>query len=36
MPCGWKCGAKLTAGEVREHFRECKNRPAEKARASAE
>ncbi len=27
MPCGWGCGAKLTAREMREHFTTCKRRP---------
>jgi hypothetical protein len=30
MPCGWKCGAELTAVEMREHFTNCPNRPKEK------
>ena len=28
MPCGWGCGAHLTASEMRRHFTECRNRPA--------
>ena len=28
MPCGWGCGAKLTAAEIRTHFTDCPNRPA--------
>jgi hypothetical protein len=27
MPCGWGCGAKLTATEMRPHFTECPKRP---------
>jgi hypothetical protein len=27
MPCGWNCGAKLTASEVRKHFAGCRLRP---------
>lgn len=27
MPCGWKCGAHLTATAMREHFTSCENRP---------
>jgi hypothetical protein len=30
MPCGWRCGAKLTAREMREHFTTCPKRPKEK------
>ncbi len=26
MPCGWGCGAKLSVGVVREHFKTCPNR----------
>ncbi len=32
MPCGWKCGAQLTAREIREHFTSCPRRPADVAR----
>jgi len=28
MPCGWGCGRRLTAREMREHFTTCPNRPA--------
>lgn len=28
MPCGWGCGAELTATEIREHFTSCPNRAA--------
>ncbi len=28
MPCGWGCGRKLTAREMREHFTTCPKRPA--------
>jgi hypothetical protein len=24
MPCGWGCGAKLTNGEMRRQFTDCK------------
>ena len=27
MPCGWRCGAKLTASELRKHFTKCPKRP---------
>ncbi len=27
MPCGWKCGAKLTARQMREHFTSCPKKP---------
>jgi hypothetical protein len=27
MPCGWGCGARLTAREMREHFTKCPKRP---------
>jgi hypothetical protein len=27
MPCGWGCGAKLTAREMRAHFTACPKRP---------
>jgi hypothetical protein len=27
MPCGWLCGAKLTASQIRGHFTECWRRP---------
>lgn len=27
MPCGWRCGAKLTASEMRRHFTDCPKRP---------
>ena len=27
MPCGWNCGARLTAGELRKHFAGCPLRP---------
>ena len=27
MPCGWKCGAKLTHAEMRKHFMTCPKRP---------
>ena len=27
MPCGWKCGAELTATQIRAHFATCPNRP---------
>jgi hypothetical protein len=29
MPCGWGCGAELTARLMRGHFTECSNRPGE-------
>ncbi len=32
MPCGWKCGARLTCSEMRKHFTGCPNRP-ERTRA---
>jgi hypothetical protein len=32
MPCGWKCGAKLTASEIREHFTTCPKRPEVKSK----
>ena len=28
MPCGWGCGAQLTAVEIREHFTSCPCRPS--------
>ena len=28
MPCGWKCGARLTAREMRAHFTNCPRRPS--------
>jgi hypothetical protein len=28
MPCGWSCGASLTARQMRKHFAHCPNRPA--------
>jgi hypothetical protein len=28
MPCGWKCGARLTAVEIRQHFTGCPKRPS--------
>jgi hypothetical protein len=27
MPCGWKCGASFTTGDIREHMKVCPNRP---------
>lgn len=27
MPCGWRCGARLTATEMRPHFTDCPRRP---------
>ena len=27
MPCGWGCGARLTAVEMRKHFTDCPRRP---------
>jgi len=27
MPCGWKCGAELTAALIRTHFKTCPKRP---------
>lgn len=27
MPCGWGCGALLTARDMRTHFATCPNRP---------
>ncbi len=27
MPCGWGCGAVLTAREMREHFTDCPKKP---------
>ena len=27
MPCGWGCGANLTAVEIRDHFSHCPSRP---------
>lgn len=27
MPCGWRCGARLTASELRRHFTKCPRRP---------
>ena len=27
MPCGWGCGAMLTATQIREHFVTCRKRP---------
>lgn len=27
MPCGWGCGAHLTARQMRGHFTGCANRP---------
>lgn len=27
MPCGWGCGAHLTAREIRVHFTSCIKRP---------
>jgi hypothetical protein len=27
MPCGWGCGANLTATQMREHFTTCPKRP---------
>ena len=29
MPCGWGCGAQLTARLMRGHFTDCSNRPGE-------
>jgi serine/threonine-protein kinase len=26
-PCGWRCGARLTASRMRRHFAECSRRP---------
>ncbi len=28
MPCGWGCGASLTAAAMRAHFTACAKRPA--------
>jgi hypothetical protein len=28
MPCGWNCGAYLTATEIRQHFTDCPKRPS--------
>ena len=33
MPCGWNCGKRLTAREMRVHFTECPKRPAKAAAA---
>lgn len=30
MPCGWRCGAKLTAREMRLHFVSCPRKPGQK------
>jgi hypothetical protein len=27
MLCGWRCGAKLTASQMRTHFTKCIKRP---------
>lgn len=27
MPCGWGCGAALTASEMRKHFTDCAQKP---------
>lgn len=27
MPCGWRCGAQLTAREMRTHFSDCPKKP---------
>jgi hypothetical protein len=27
MPCGWGCGKRLTASEIRAHFTSCRKRP---------
>lgn len=35
MPCGWKCGAMLTTGNSREHFRVCLKRPKARAKQKA-
>jgi hypothetical protein len=26
-PCGWGCGKRLTATEIRAHFTSCRKRP---------
>jgi hypothetical protein len=31
MPCGWRCGAMLSTGDVREHMANCPNRQQQKA-----
>lgn len=31
MPCGWGCGAELTASGLRSHFTLCQKRPGTKA-----
>ncbi len=36
MPCGWKCGAKLTARGMRMHFTICPKRPDDPAKAQKE
>lgn len=30
MPCGWKCGARLTATQMRQHFTDCPKKPGKK------
>lgn len=30
MPCGWGCGMKVTAAEMREHFTRCPKKPEKK------
>jgi len=32
MPCGWGCGANLTASEIRGHFTGCARRPKESSK----
>jgi len=32
MPCGWECGSKLTAREMRKHFTDCPKRPGNAAK----
>lgn len=36
MPCGWGCGANLTAREIRTHFTICPKRPAAPSRDNAQ
>jgi hypothetical protein len=33
MPCGWGCGANLTAVQIREHFTNCPRRPTDSTAA---